>query len=278
MTGPWIAIATLSAALAAACAVEETGDLHLSLTGTGRYSGTEYRLRNAELVVSGGGATRVYSTEVDPERTVITTPLPTGEYGLYVSGSWFLERRQGDGTFEIVSATFISNNPQGFTIVDGESTRVPLRFNVGVELVPLGEGTLTVDLGVEEIDTETPSGPVASGDDMQPGEILPAGSSLHASDIDVELALGSDGDLVLRRGDGVVGWSSGTTGLGATVLLMQRNGNLVLYRYDGLPVWESHTAGAPSYLRLENLGGFYGAVSIYRSGELRWRHSVALEP
>jgi hypothetical protein len=275
MTGFRIAIATLSAALVAACAVDETGDLHVSLTGTGRYSGTVYRLRNAELIVSGGGATRVYSTEVDPDRTVITTPLPTGEYTLRVPDGWFLERRQGDGTFDAVPATMSTPNPQGFAIADHRSTNVTLRFLVGGEEVSLDEGTLTVDLSIDEVDTEIPSGPVASGDDMLPGEILPAGSSLRTSDNAVELRLGSDGDLVLHGPNGLIGWSAGTAGRGGTVLLMQSDGNLVLYRDDGSPVWESETVLAPSYLLLESVGGFVGSVSIYRSSnqELRWRHS-----
>jgi hypothetical protein len=281
MTRFWIAIATLSAALAAACSVDETGELHVALTGWARDGRTLYRLRHAELTVTGEGATRVYSTEVDPNLYVIREPLPAGEYTLGIPDGWFLERRQVDGTFDAVPAVMTTPNPQVFAIAERQDTRVTLWFYVGDEEVPLDDGTLTVAVGIDDdIDTETPSGPVASGDDMLPGETLPSGSSLRASGTDAELLLDSDGDLVLRRSDGFVGWHSDTAGWGGTVLLMQTDGNLVLYRDDGVPVWTSGSPGYPSsYLRMENLAGLYGSATIYApDGSSRWRQSVELQP
>jgi hypothetical protein len=54
--------------------------------------------------------------------------------------------------------------------------------------------------------------------------------------------LQGDGNLVLYETGGVVAWTSGTWGSGATTLAMQDDGNLVLYTAGGVPVWASSSA------------------------------------
>ncbi|GIF36638.1 RICIN domain-containing protein [Actinoplanes xinjiangensis] len=56
----------------------------------------------------------------------------------------------------------------------------------------------------------------------------------------VRLINQSDGNLVLRKSDGVAIWSSGTYGKGPSTLKMQKDGNLVLYRNaTGEAIWSS---------------------------------------
>jgi hypothetical protein len=94
--------------------------------------------------------------------------------------------------------------------------------------------------------------PVATSPDMVPGEMLPLGERIRESSIFGfrRLKLELDGNLVYGDSTSLPGvpppvWSSGTAGIGATVLVMQDDGNLVLYRADGSPAWASNTAGHP---------------------------------
>jgi hypothetical protein len=304
-----ITTAMLCAAIAACSvpATDDTGSVQVALTGTAP-SGTVYRLREAELIVSGGGATRVLFTETDPGLPAITASLQPGAYTLGIPTGWFLERRNVDGSFERVSSTMTTPNPQTFTIAEGEETRVTLRFQAGADEVPLDDGTLTVDIGIDEIDAGTPpdasppdaqlppdasppdaqlppdasppdagvpggGGPVATGDDMRPGEILPVGVILRApsSLYPTELQLRADGNLVMRSGSTTM-WQSNTAGSGGTVLVMQYDGNLVLYRPDGTAVWASQTWGQPGAYLLLYASLFDTYMTIYsQTGANLWR-------
>src|SRR5258706_3871579 len=86
-----------------------TGQLDLSLTGTGA-SGAVYRLRNAELTITGPGDPIVFRTEDDPDRTSIEQELDVGAYSLQASDGWHLERLAADGSATTVVATLISPN------------------------------------------------------------------------------------------------------------------------------------------------------------------------
>jgi hypothetical protein len=252
---------------AAACGAHDTGTVAVSLTGHGP-SGTTYRLRHAEIIVTGAEATRVFHTESDPGRTALSADLPPGSYTLAIPDGWFLDRERPDGTFAAIDAELISANPTPFTITASAATRVTLRFRAGGEEVPLDDGTLEVDLDVEEVDATPPpppdaapapdaappgSGPLASGDDMLPGEILTPGTSVQSSNY--RFRLRSDGVVeLLLLPFNLPAWSSGVAG---SVLVMQLDGNLVLYTAAGTPVWASETWGHPgAFLRVESSGVF----------------------
>jgi hypothetical protein len=282
--------------LVAACSADDTGTGTVAVSLTGHApSGTTYRLRQAEIIITGAGATRVFHTEDNPDRSALSTDLPPGAYTLAIPVGWSLDRERGDGTFEIVPATLASPNPASFTIAPGAATRVTLRFlTEGVEVV-LDDGHLDVDLEIVEVvaapptpdaavDAAPPDAAVdaapptpdaapdagsggavlATGDDMLPGEILLPGTSIESS-----------ARRLRMRSDGVVeilllplNITVFTTGVAGSVLIMQLDGNLVLYRGDGVAVWSSDTWGHPgAYLRIT------GMVTIYEGSTVLWQRS-----
>lgn len=264
---PAIAIAIFLGVAAAACSADDTGTVAVSLTGHGP-SGTTYRLRHAEIIVTGAEATRVFHTESDPGRTALSADLPPGDYTLAIPDGWFLDRERPDGTFAAIDAELVSANPAPFTITASAATRVTLRFRAGGEEVPLDDGTLEVDLDVEEVDATPPpppdaapvpdaappgSGPLATGDDMLPGEILTPGTTIQSSSY--RFGVRTDGRVELTMTlFNIPVWTSTVAG---SVLVMQLDGNLVLYTANGTPVWASDTFNHPgAILRVDSNGVF----------------------
>jgi hypothetical protein len=95
-------------------------------------------------------------------------------------------------------------------------------------------------------DFEAPAGPVAQGNDMQPGEVLNPGQSITSANGRYTFVHQGDGNLVLYRNDGRALWASGTNGELTGVCIMQGDGNLVIYGYGGGPIWDSGTWQHPS--------------------------------
>jgi len=145
---------TLITSLCTAACVSDPGDptgqVQLALTGTSA-SGTTYRLRNAELTVTGAAAPIVFHTEDDPTRVVITQHLAIGNYSLHLTPGWHLEQVHPDNTSETVEAIQLSPDPLAFTIVTDTFTPVVVRFGTPGGPVNLGTGDAGISIGVEEI-------------------------------------------------------------------------------------------------------------------------------
>ncbi len=132
-----------------ACAThEDTGRADLTLTGTSA-SGITYRLRDAELTITGDIPPIVFFTEDDPDRTLITQQLDAGDYSLKLTPGWRLERL-GVGGPQTVVATLLSPDPQPFTIVANTFTPVVLRFSTNGEVVVLDRGTIGITIDVQD--------------------------------------------------------------------------------------------------------------------------------
>lgn len=93
-----------------------------------------------------------------------------------------------------------------------------------------------------------PTGPSASGStQMQPGQVLLPGQSVHSASNRYRFVFQTDGNLVLYMS--VPGsalnpiWASNTSGRVADVCIMQGDGNLVIYDPDAHPVWASGSSG-----------------------------------
>jgi len=84
------------------------------------------------------------------------------------------------------------------------------------------------------------TGPTASGDHMQAGEVLNANQSITSANGRYVLIYQGDGNLVLYDG-GTPLWASGTNGRSVGVCIMQGDGNLVVYDSMAQPVWSSDT-------------------------------------
>jgi hypothetical protein len=112
-----------------------------------------------------------------------------------------------------------------------------------------------------------PTGPTASGDDMQPGEVLNPGNGITSANGRYTFAYQGDGNLVLYNG-GTPLWASNTDGSPVGVCIMQGDGNLVVYGPGGNAVWSSDTWHDPgSHLIVQDDGN----VVIYRpDGSAVW--------
>jgi hypothetical protein len=78
------------------------------------------------------------------------------------------------------------------------------------------------------------------------GETLGAPQILFATNHEYQLAMQSDGNLVLYNNFGRAIWASNTAGNPGAYLAMQASdGNLVIYGASGTPLWASGTAGNP---------------------------------
>jgi hypothetical protein len=107
-----------------------------------------------------------------------------------------------------------------------------------------------------------PGGPAASGDDMQPGEVLTSNASVTSADGRFRLIYQEDTNLVLYRDPDIVAlWDIRPQRGGVGVCIMQQDGNLVVYNASAEAVWASNTAGNPgSRLVVQDDGN----VVIYR--------------
>ena len=112
-----------------------------------------------------------------------------------------------------------------------------------------------------------PTGPVAQGDDMQPGEVLNPDQAITSANGRYRFIYQSDGNLVLYDG-GTPLWASGTNGKPVGVCIMQGDGNLVIYGRAQQYVWDTATNGNPgSRLVVQDDGN----VVIYRpDGSAAW--------
>jgi hypothetical protein len=141
----------------------------------------------------------------------------------------------------------------------------------GSRLVVQNDGNVVIytpaGQAVWSTNTFVPTGPQATGDDMQPGEVLNPGQAIASADGRYSFVYQTDGNLVLYRG-GAPLWASNTAGTPAGVCIMQADGNLVIYGPGGAPLWSSDTWHDPgSRLVVQNDGN----VVIYTpAGQAIW--------
>lgn len=93
----------------------------------------------------------------------------------------------------------------------------------------------------------------ATGDDIQPGEVLNHGKAIISSNGRYQLVYQGDGKLVLYDGNKQL-WATDTWGKSVGVCKMQRDGNFVMYNADGLSIWSSNTRTPESKLVLQSDG------------------------
>jgi len=128
--------------------LSRAGQLKVALRGISN-SGAEYRLRNATFHISGNSEADV-SSDSDPQVAAIAVQLAPGNYQVEILPGWYLEKARPDGTFVAVDAVLVSDNPIAFTIVSLQTTSVQFRFTAGPEVIPVGDGTLTITIAVDD--------------------------------------------------------------------------------------------------------------------------------
>ncbi|MGW1363076.1 hypothetical protein ACWCQP_37415 [Streptomyces chartreusis] len=165
---------------------------------------------------------------------------------------------QGDGNLVVYNFTA---NPVWASGTDG---------NPGSRLVLQDDGNLVIYRSdgsaiwaSNTVQPVLPGGPPATGDDMQPGEVLTSNSSIRSPSGRYRLIYQDDTNLVLYRDPDLVAlWDTRPQPGGTGVCIMQGDGNLVVYNAGAGPVWSSGTDGNPgSRLVLQDDGN----LVIYRS-------------
>ena len=179
-----IAIVSVVLGLVACGTEEETGSADLALTGQAP-SGRVFRLRDGVLDLLGDGVAQTFRTEDDPTRTSILAPLRAGEYRLTLSPGWRLEEV---GTPpQVVAADLVSPNPLPFSIEDGVTSPVRLRFAVEGEDVPMTGGAADIGVAIEERDAGAPDGGA-------PPDAPPSTISIYVSPLGVDTDPGTSPD------------------------------------------------------------------------------------
>jgi lysyl oxidase len=123
------------------------GRVELNLVGQGS-QGTLFRLRDAVVTVQGPDQTLFFNSEDDPDATSFSAVVPAGFYSSFLQEGWRLERV--DTGKAVADAALISPNPDFFDVVEGDRTRVALRFRAGQDVVVTDPGLLEIVLEVEE--------------------------------------------------------------------------------------------------------------------------------
>ena len=114
--------------------------------------------------------------------------------------------------------------------------------------------------------TPKPAPPTSCGA-IQPGHGLARGESVQSCGGKYDLAMQTDGNLVLyEKGKGAL-WASGTYGTDGFAAIMQTDGNLVVYGSHSDPLWSSRTNGHPgSDLAVQTDGN----VVVYDGSRALW--------
>ncbi len=127
---------------------KRSGTLQVALTGVSN-SGAQYRLSNGTFNVVGPTSTS-FSTETDPDSSSILVDLAAGDYEITLEDGWVLEKLVG-GEYVPTEATLESPNPAMFSIASSTQTGVLFQFHSEGEVVELGDGTLEVDIAVDDL-------------------------------------------------------------------------------------------------------------------------------
>ena len=128
--------------------------------------------------------------------------------------------------------------------------------NPGSHLVLQDDGNVVIyrpdGAPIWSTNTWLPTGPAATGNDMQPGQVLDPGGTITSTNGQYSFVYQGDGNLVLYEGGNPL-WASNTWGQPVGVCIMQGDGNLVIYARGGVPIWSSNTWGNPgSHLVLQD--------------------------
>jgi hypothetical protein len=166
-------------------------------------------------------------------------------------------------------------DPDGVRVWATGADRRPARLVVrddGDLVVEDAAGVRIWSSGPAEV--AAPTGPVAIGDRMLPGQTL-GRQSLTSSSGRYTFVHQDDGNLVLydNEGRGAV-WSSGTQRRGTARCVLQEDGNFVLYDRRARIVWSTDTAGHPgSTLVVHD----HGVALRAPDGDVLWSARAAFE-
>ncbi|MCG7288239.1 glycoside hydrolase family 6 protein, partial [Cellulomonas sp. ACRRI] len=111
----------------------------------------------------------------------------------------------------------------------------------------------------------------AAGDRLTSGQVLTAGTALTAVGSAHTLAVGADGDVTVRLGDGPVLWHTGTTGNPGARLVQQPSGALEVRSASGAVLWTTGAASAGARSIVKPDGVVY---TVDTAGRLVWKSTT----
>lgn len=141
----------LATTLTAGCAAVDTstpapGRLELPLVADAD-DGTRFRLTAARLTIAGDAGEPL---EIDASAlSVVVQDLLPGDYTLALADGWRLQHLDGGTFVRVEEAVLLSPNPLSFTVEEGATTEVALRFGVGDGFIAFGYGRVRVSLDIE---------------------------------------------------------------------------------------------------------------------------------
>jgi hypothetical protein len=132
----------------------------LSLALDAHAGGIDYRLDQARFALAGPES---HSFSADGEGS-LSLELTPGSYTLTLLEGYTLSRVDDAGSGSEVSAKLVSANPAPLTISAGQTTTASLRFELsGGATLPMGTGTLAVELEVVKPETAGPGDGCTAG-------------------------------------------------------------------------------------------------------------------
>jgi hypothetical protein len=142
-----------SALLLSACnensptAQEKSGTFKATLMGVST-QGYTYRLRQAAFQITGPENLNVSSEDYLNDDAIVLT-LAVGAYQIQINSDWFLERVDTLGATR-VEAVLTSESTVPFDILEFQTTGVLFLFRVGDDIIPIGNGELTIQIGIDD--------------------------------------------------------------------------------------------------------------------------------
>ena len=126
------------------------GTVSMALTST-MDDGSRFRITSASLKLTGPQTAGIDLDAAYTDDAMFEVIVASGEYSVFLTDGWQLERAEMGKAWEPVSATLISANPQVVQVTDGGFTTVSLHFTAGESEVALAFGGVEVAAKVADM-------------------------------------------------------------------------------------------------------------------------------
>ena len=126
------------------------GTVSMALTST-MEDGSAFRITSASLKLTGPQTAGIDLDEAYADDAMFEVIVAAGDYSVFLTDGWQLERRELGMAWEPINATLISANPQIVTVADGGVSTVSLHFTAGESEVALAFGGIEVEAKVTDM-------------------------------------------------------------------------------------------------------------------------------
>ena len=223
----------------------QAGTLRVPLvTETG---GVVYRLTGQFTIT--GPQTLIIDTADDPNALVRSADLPIGIYSV-VLDSGFVVEREVEGTFEPIDADLVTPNPRSFVITSQTTTNVTFGFAVEGQVIEFDEGTLNLDIAVED----RSNGPVAltAGSERTCARMANGAVRCWGLGVSGQLGYGNTDNI----GDNETPASAGDVPLGAAAVRVAAGSfhTCAVLDFGAVRCWGANTFGELGYGNTDNIG------------------------